>query len=74
MADARLPRQDPCLGRWSPAPPQHPYPASETPAHPLAQPRTLTKFLLGAYRNPRKGRVWGQEKGLESPHGQRCGP
>ena len=50
-----------------------PIPASETPAHLLTQPRTLTKFLPGSYRNPRKRRVWGRRRGWRAPMGREVG-
>lgn len=50
----------------SPAPLWLPILAPETPA----QPRTLTKFLPGAYGNPRKGKGMGTGEGAE----QRRGP
>lgn len=66
------PSRSQALAEESSPTPGPPILASETPALPLAQPRTLSTFLSRVYRDPREwGGVWDQVKGLKRPQTER---
>lgn len=74
LACASPAEQGPYLGQGAQPYLRPPIPASETLAHPLAQPGTLTTFFLSASRNPGSREGYGtRRRGRRAPTGREAG-